>query len=105
MAALRRHLESLRDATQQQGKRAFDRDDPAAAKSAAERLGRIDHAGQLLDELSALLDDLMSLAQAGQVAEGRPEYGRQPKPATAARKTVRLPHPVHYPDRLRESVL
>lgn len=100
---MRRRLEALRKDAEERGKRAFDISDPAAAKLEAERLERVERAENLLDELESLLRDLGP--EADEVSNGSEGDGGGSGSVTVVRESVRLPHPVLNPDRLREPVL
>lgn len=53
-----KEVDDLRAKIQQDGKRAFDRDDPIAARKEAGLLEQIDHAQALIAELDVLLNSL-----------------------------------------------
>lgn len=102
-------VKQLTAQVQDSGKRAFDRDDPIAAKREAERLERIDRVEKLIDELDQLLVELG-------IGESLPEQHASfketvapstltLKPMTAKKGVQRLPEKVLHSPQLREAVL
>lgn len=102
-------VKQLTAQVQDSGKRAFDRDDPIAAKREAERLERIDRVEKLIDELDQLLVELgigeTLPEQVAIVRETVAPITYAHKPMTAKKGVQRLPEKALHPPQLRGAVL
>ncbi len=110
LGSIYQKVSDLRAKIQQDGKRAFDRDDPTAARIEADRLDQIDRAEALLNELGELLADLgfdvpVTEAPSLAVAESTAPYGKRRKPITAKKGAKRLPEKALHPPQLMEPVI
>jgi hypothetical protein len=102
---IRSLLGHARAKIQHDGKRAFARDDPTAARKEAGRLEQIDRAEALLEELGKLLSDL-GISEAAPAPKVAPEpETKRHKPNTARKGAQRLGEPALHPPQLMEPVV
>lgn len=89
LAPVRAAIAALRATVRDEGKRAFDRDDPAWARREAERLARLDRAAALADQLEAVLSEAWPKEP---TPSGADLVQERPAEAKAAKRSGRLPN-------------
>lgn len=105
LAGIGSRLLSEKRTIQQEGSRAFDRDDPAAARKEAGRLELIDRAEALLGELGELLAELGISGESHSPNVALEPERRWHKPNTARKGAARLEQKALHPPQLESTVL
>ncbi len=98
-------LSTQRSRIQHDGKVAFDRDDPVAARLEAGRLEQIDRAEDLLEELGSLLSELGIAEETVELATAAQSESKNHSPNTARKGAQRLAEKALHPPQLMEPVV